>query len=58
LIASITQLEVRRRGCQFINELVDHVAQPGILVTLEISLKIIFSKTLIDLRDLVNQYHG
>jgi hypothetical protein len=51
LIASITQLEVRCRGCQFIDELVDHIAQPGIFVTLKISLKVIFSKTLVNLQE-------
>jgi hypothetical protein len=50
LITSLPKLEVRSRWGQFVNELVDSVAQPCIFITLQIGLQIVFREPFINLK--------
>ena len=42
-------MEVGRSGCEFVDQLVDGVAEAGMLVSLEVRFQVIFGESFVDL---------
>ena len=51
MVACFPKLEVRRRRGQLVNEKIDSVGEPSMLVSLEVRFQVFFRKAFVNLED-------